>query len=61
MLVECAGRARRSGAGRRVRSAGQVQLARARSSRQAELFAYSLAKVPLSLKSTSSLNKFTQT
>ena len=44
-----------------VGGAGQVRLARARSSRQAELFADSLAKVPLSLKTASCLSKFTQT
>ena len=38
-----------------------MQLARAWSSRQAELFVYSTAKVPLSLKSTLCLSKTAQT
>ena len=57
-----AGRMRGRRAGRMCnRRAGQVRLARARSSRQAELFVYSTAKVPLSLKTASCLSKFTQT
>ena len=58
----CAARARGRRAGQMCnRRAGQVRLARARSSRQAELFVYSSAKVPLSLKSTSCLSKTAQT
>ena len=41
--------------------AGYVRLTRARSSQQAELFVYSSAKAPLSLKSTSCLSKTAQT
>ena len=53
-------RGRRAGRMRNRRS-GQARLTKARSSRQTELFVYSTAKVPLSLKSASSLSKTAQT